>query len=700
MRTPTASSRGPWRHLAWFTLAVVSALAFAYVVWWWRAYSRVESFALADPSVTVVAGDGLADVRDGPSHTARFSEPFGVAAAPDGSVYVADAGRAHRIRRISPDGMVSTVAGGEPGYQDGPASTARFDTPSGLSIDSGGGVLVADTGNDVIRRISPDGTVTTVAGDGAPGDRDGPAQQAQFRGPTGVAVDARGRIIVADTYNDRIRVIDSGLVSTIAGTGRPGWADGPARESALDTPVSVAVDPAFNIYVADSGNIAIRRISPDGRTSTVPDQGLVRPTSVVVDRDGVVYAAGDHRVVAIRADGDARVVAGSTAGFGDGPGTVARFRGLTGLALAGNGDLIAADSVNALVRRISFRSRPDPPLPASPLINPGFDAAVFGLFPLLWPFAPQAGPFEITATFGEPRSGDQDRRLHAGLDIASPEGTDVLAIRDGTVSSLVGVTAFDTIYEAVRVGPVAYVHLRVGRDRHGRVLDTARFVPSWDENGRLVRMRVRRGARFRTGDRLGTLNAFNHAHLNVGWMGEEENPLRFRVPHMRDTTPPVIAPDGVRLFSEDAQPLTRTERGRLIVTGRVEIVVDAWDQVDGNAARRRLGVYSLGFQVLRPDESPAPTFDTPAQTMVFDRGPNDEAAALVFASGSGIPGRDSRASRFLYRATTTFRNGVAKRGYWDTRALPAGDYILRLWIADIRGNVARRNRDVPITIRH
>jgi murein DD-endopeptidase MepM/ murein hydrolase activator NlpD len=668
----------------------------------WRQSQRVEPEVFGDRSwVTIVAGDGVADVRDGPSRSARFSDPFGVAVAADGSIYVADAGRAQRIRRIAPDGTVTTVAGGEPGYQDGPASTARFDTPSGLAVDASGGVLVADTGNDAIRRIAPDGRITTVAGDGTPGDRDGAAGHARFRGPTGIAVDARGRIIVADTYNDRIRAIHpDGTVSTIAGTGIPGLADGPAAVSAFDTPSGVAVDPALNIYIADSGNVAIRKISPDGHVTSIPHDGLVRPTSVAIAPDGVIYAAGDHRVVAVDPDGDIRVVAGSMAGFADGWGEDARFRGLSGIVPVSQAELVVADSVNALVRRIRLAPDAVSSLPAAPLLlEPAFQAGAFGLLPLLWPFAPQPGPFEITATFGEPRGGAADPRFHAGLDISAPAGTSVLAVRDGVVAQLDGVSAFDTINEAIRVGPIAYVHLRVGRDAAGRPFDEGRFVSTRDEDGRLTRMRVRRGARFRTGDRLGTVNAFNHSHIDVGWAGEERNPLQFRLTHFRDTTPPVIARSGVRLFAEGGEPLTVAERGRLIVDGQVEVVVDAWDQVDGNAARRRLGLYSIGYQVLHPDQSPAPGFATPRQTIVFDRLPGEEAASLLFADGSGIREYGNRAARFLYRATNTFRNGVAAPGRWDTRTLPPGDYILRMWVADISGNVATGNRDVAVTIR-
>jgi len=680
---------------------------------WWRS-QRVEPFVFGDRSwVTSVAGDGVADVRDGPSSLARFSDPFGVAVAADRSIYVADGGRAQRVRRIAPDGTVTTVAGGEPGFRDGAASAARFDTPSGLAFDAGGGLLVADTGNNAIRRIAPDGTVTTVAGDGVPGYVDGPAGQARFRGPIGIAVDARGRIIVADTYNDRIRAIEpGGIVSTLAGSGTPGLADGAAATSAFDTPSGVAVDSALNIYVADFGNASIRTILPDGNVTSIPHDGLIRPIGIAVAPDGVIYAAGDSRVVAVDTRGVVRMVAGSVPGFGDGWGADARFRGLTGIVPAaplrqspGQAvELVVADSPNALIRRIRLAPgalAPDglPEPPAAPVRQPAFQLEAFGLLPLLWPFAPQEGPFEITATFGEPRGGAAAPRFHAGLDVASPAGTNVFAVRDGVVTQLDPISAFDTINEALRVGPIAYVHLRTGRGADRRPFDDPRFVPTRDESGRLTRMRVRRGARFRTGDRLGTVNPFNHSHLDVGWPGEEWNPLRFRVPHALDTTPPVIARSGVRLFAEDGQPITRVERGRLIVHGQVEVVVDAWDQVDGNEARRRLGLYSIGYQVLHPDESPATGFETPRQTIVFDRLPDPLAASLLFAGGSGIREYGNRTSRFLYRATNTFRNGAAAPGRWDTGGLPAGDYILRMWVADIAGNVATRNRDVAITIR-
>jgi hypothetical protein len=132
----------------------------------------------------------------------------------------------------------------------------------------------------------------------------------------------------------------------------------------------------------------------------------------------------------------------------------------------------------------------------------------------------------------------------------------------------------------------------------------------------------------------------------------------------------------------------------------VAIVVDAWDQANESRPGRRLGLYELGYQVLLTDGTPAPGFETVRHTMRFDRFTIDpEAAHLVYAAGSGIPAYGNRRTRFLYVITNTLRDGVAARGSWDTNELPPGDYILRIWAADINGNVATANRDVPVTIR-
>jgi hypothetical protein len=201
-------------------------------------------------------------------------------------------------------------------------------------------------------------------------------------------------------------------------------------------------------------------------------------------------------------------------------------------------------------------------------------------------------------------------------------------------------------------------------------------------------MRVRRGARFLTGDRLGTVNTFNHSHLEVGWARQERNPLHFRLTQLDDHTPPVIRRSGVRLFAADGQPITRAERGRLLVESQVEVVVDAWDQVDGNAARRRLGLYSIGYQVLHPDESPAPGFAAPRQTIGFDRLPGEAAASLLFAAEQRYSGiRQPRLALSLPGDEHVSQRRRRTRPLGHAHAAPGG-----LHPADVGGRRRRQRR--------
>jgi DNA-binding beta-propeller fold protein YncE len=633
----------------------------------------------------------------------RLSDPFGVAAAEDGTVFVADAGEAPRILRIAPEGRIDTIAGGARGFADGPGGSARFDTPSGIAIGAGGVLYVADTGNHAIRRISADGHVTTLAGDGVVGDADGLGRLARFNGPIGIAVDGRGRVLVADTYNDRLRAISpDGLVTTVAGT-VAGAEDGDALSARFDTPCGVAVDRAGLIYVADTGNGAVRRIDAAGTVATLAreiDGTPMRPIGIAVDPRGAVFVSDERgRVIEIAPDLQARTLAGSISGFADGAGTEARFRRTAGLALAAEGRVVTVDAGNGVLRVVAAPSRAPLLLPRPPGLRPGFDRETFERTPLLWPISPMDGPYEIAGTMGEARGIEGAERFHAGVDVRVDQGTWVRAVRDGAIASPISTGDFGSLNEWLRIGAISYVHVRTGRSRTGQLVDHDGFVAGFDAAGKLARVRVRRGTRFAAGEVIASVNPFNHVHLNVGSPGEEVNPLALRLPFFEDRIPPTIAAGGIMLYDEAWQAIPRRRRQPPIVSGLVRIVLDAWDQADGNRPNRRLGLYSLGYEVLRADGTAAPGFEHPQATIVFDRlAAQPDAAALVYAPGSGIPFYRGRRTRFLYVVTNTFSGGAAAEGFWDTTRLLPGPYTLRIHARDVRGNEAMANRDLKVEV--
>jgi hypothetical protein len=212
---------------------------------------------------------------------------------------------------------------------------------------------------------------------------------------------------------------------------------------------------------------------------------------------------------------------------------------------------------------------------------------------------------------------------------------------------------------------------------------------------------VRRGTRFETGDPVGTVNRFSHVHLNVGPPGEEVNPLLMRLPNADDSVPPTIPPRGIEVVAEDGTPFRQRLHGRLLVSGRVQIIIEAWDRTDASLPRRRLGVFRVGYQLLDEHGVPIPGFETPRETQRYDRMALDATAPLlVFAPGSGIPFYGSRVTRFRYRATTTYKGGRAEPGVLDTTRLTEGAYVLRAFVADVAGNEARVNRDLPLAVVH
>jgi DNA-binding beta-propeller fold protein YncE len=695
-RDVEAVTSGRFVRIAVF-VTITIAVAAAVFAWRWRTAGRTP--APLGPGweavVVTIAGDGA---------TAGLADPFGVATASDGTLFVADGGDEPRILRISPDGAMRTIAGGLRGFADGDGPQARFDSPSGLAIDRDGLLYVADTANHAIRRVAADGRVTTLAGDGIAGDADGPGRQARFNGPIGIAIDGQGRVIVADTYNDRIRAIShDGVVTTIAGGAGSGSDDGAVDQARFDTPCGVAVDADGNIYVADSGNGTIRRIDGAGTVSTIAweiEGTPLRPVGIALDRAGTSYVTDERgRIVELTTDLRGRTVAGTLPGFKDGAGREARFRRLGGLAVAGNGRFVVADAGNGAIRMVAARSRLPLLVPPSPLFHPAFDRDAFARRPLLWPITPMDGPHEVAGTMGEARGIEGAERFHAGIDVRVENGTLVRAVRDGTVTSPIATGDFGSLNEWLRIGSINYVHVRAGRTRSAAIVEHDGFIPGFDSEGKLARVRVRRGTRFTAGDVIASVNPFNHVHLNVGWPGEEINPLGLRLLHFEDAVPPTIAAGGIQLYDDAWHPFPRQRRKPPLVSGRVRIVVDAWDQADGNRPTRRLGLYSLGYQILKADGTPVPGFERPRETIEFDRlAAQPDAPTLVYAPGSGIPFYRGRRTRFLYIVTNRFKAGDAAEGFWDTSALTPGTYVVRIHARDVSGNEAIVNRDLRVVV--
>ncbi|MBC9797428.1 IPT/TIG domain-containing protein [Sinomicrobium weinanense] len=210
-----------------------------------------------DGIVSTVAG-GPRGFKDGPVPEAQFNQPIDVDVDDQGNLYVADNNN-HRIRKISPDGMVSTVSGSVSGFKDGNASEALFANPSGISLDVEGNIYVADRFNHRIRKISTNGEVTSIAGQGDVGALDGDALSAQFNNPYGLDVAENGDIVVADLSNHKIRLVSEGAVTTIAGTSS-GFLDGAGFTARFYNPTDVAIAGEV-IYVADLGNHLIRKIT-------------------------------------------------------------------------------------------------------------------------------------------------------------------------------------------------------------------------------------------------------------------------------------------------------------------------------------------------------------------------------------------------------------------------------------------------------
>ena len=673
------------------------------------------------------AASSLTEAPNGSIQQAHFSDPFGLVVDKRGNMYVADAGENNRIRKVTPDGIVSNFAGSQEGHVDGLADAAAFNTPSGLAIDADGNIYVADTGNNVIRKITVQGTVSTLAGNGKAGYQDGNAAEAQFNGPVGVAVDKTGKVFVADTYNDRIRVIGlDGQVSTVAGSAQAGYQDGAAKDARFDTPCSLLMNSKGELFIADTRNNAIRKISITGEVTTVvrslpedKEAKFKRPIGLALTHDDFLYVGelSGGRIFQISPDGEMRGLTGIDIDISKGDNVNLRLQRPVGIALDKAGSLIVSDASNLSLHRIRPKIADEVAKTPTPAITkvvtqtvttyPATNSATKSStkspsFP--WPLKPQHQPHEVVGTIGEVRGnyeGEERDHFHIGLDIQAAMGAPVLAVADEKVSSPTAAWGTSGINEGFKVAAMSYIHMRVGRDINDAAIDPSKFQLLYDEKNKLTQIRIKRGTRFYVGDTVGTVNRMFHVHLNYSQAGQVVNPLSLSLAGFKDDIAPTI--EGIQLYDLGGQEIHKRKQDKILSipssVDQLSIVVDAFDQADGNSARRRLGLYQLGYQILHKDGTALPGFDVPKMTIEFNRLPaDDEAVKIAYFADSGITVHGSARTRFLYNVTNTVRDGHAKLSFLDVKAIPKGDYLIRIFAADYAGNVAKNGRDLAIRI--
>jgi hypothetical protein len=336
----------------------------------------MEQTSVAAPAYSFTTLAGLADnpgSSDGTGSAAQFNNPYFVALDTAGNVYVADTDN-HTIRKVTPAGVVTTVAGlaGISGGADGTGSAARFYRPAGLAVESAGNLYVADSQNHTIREVTPAGVVTTLAGlAGNSGSSDGTGSAARFRIPGDVALDSAGNLVVADVFNHTIRkVTPAGVVTTLAGlAGNPGSADGTGSAARFNEPTGVAVDSAGNTYVADFYNYTIRKVTPAGVVTTLAGLAgspgstdgmgsaarFFHPNDVALDSAGnlLVADAFNHAIREVTLAGVVTTLGGLAGNPGsvDGMGSAARFYYPYGVAADSTGNVYVADSSNDTIRK-------------------------------------------------------------------------------------------------------------------------------------------------------------------------------------------------------------------------------------------------------------------------------------------------------------------------------------------------------------
>jgi murein DD-endopeptidase MepM/ murein hydrolase activator NlpD len=514
---------------------------------------------------------------------------------------------------------------------------------------------------------------------------------------------------VADTYNDRIRRIAvNGEVTTIAGGGRAGLADGEAAQALFNTPCGLALAANGDLYIADTGNSAVRKLGKDGKVSTIAlakdddRKSLLRqPIGIAVTKDSFIYiaSAANGRVAQISPAGEVAALPDidhpEQTGYGS-DGTV-RLYAPRGLALDRDGSLYISDAGTFRLVHVT------PPLPGedAPPENP-LPGMPSRPATMLWPVKPQNQAHEVVGLMGEVRGnfeGESRDHFHSGLDVQAAVGTPVLTVVAGKVTDPRPAWGYGELAEGIALDGLRYIHMRVGRTPNDKTLD-ARFAVLNDEKGKPAAVRVKRGTRFLAGETVGTVNRMAHVHLDYVPNGDALNPLSLPFIDLNDTIEPQI--QSITLTDANGLALKEKVGDRLLIKrelGEVQIVVEAYDQMNGDQARRKLGIYKLGYQLLSSNGDTIPGMEQPIITQVYDRLPrNREAVKLMYAGSSGITVHGAAETRFIYALNNTLLNGKAKPTGWKVSTLGPGNYILRILAADYAGNVASKGRDLAVVV--
>jgi M6 family metalloprotease-like protein len=480
-------------------------------------------------TVSTLAGlPGVSGSVLGTGSASRFRLPYGVAVDANGQVYVSDPSEC-TIRRITPLGEVTLFAGSMNvcGSVDGSVGTARLANPYGIAVDSAGNVYVADGYAHTIRKVTPEGAITTIAGKaGASGSTDGVGANARFYYPYGIAVDAAGVVYVADTSNHTIRrVSPDGTVTTLAGTaGSTGSADGAGSAARFNRPYGVGVDLAGNVYVADYYNHTIRQVTPAGVVTTIAGSAgssgstdgtgsaarFSYPMHVAADAVGNLYVAESYLVRQIAPGAAVRTIAGST-GYADGVGRLAQFMSLSGIGVDWTGKVYAVDRSNYCVRRGTFALAPVTDLTAA-------NVAVFESGTRTFTVKLSAPPLTTLTLTAARVSGDADVSVTGGGTLvftaanwSTPQSITLFAAADADASNeaaVVRLSSSDTVSQDL---VVTEIDTTITGDslRVTTLAGTPYTSGSQDGTGAAARFYGAMGAAFDAGGNLYVADTYN-----------------------------------------------------------------------------------------------------------------------------------------------------------------------------------------------